>query len=97
MTPSVGNAEGALHLSHDLGLCLPWQSPLLGFAVSGFPIKLPVAEGWTSQCQSCAEQDTAVLSLPLTVLKKTLLHEPCWCPLKEYLIFICPEEWSSSI
>lgn len=26
------------------------------------------------------EQDTAVLSLPLTVLNKALLHEP-WCPL----------------
>lgn len=83
----------------------PWPMTLFalavtssGFAVSVLPVKLPAAEGWTSQCQSTVqEQDTAVLFLPLTVLKIALLLEPWWCPLKGVSdFFICPEEWSKS-
>lgn len=80
--PVWTSVEGALHLSHGLWLCWPWQSPLLGLLCLCSQLSsLQLGAGHHSS-SPVQEQDTAVLFLPLTVLKIALLHEPCWCPLK---------------
>lgn len=83
--PLGPNAKGALHLQHNLLLCLPGQSPLLGLGL--IHVRSSVSRRWRNHNASpFLEQDTAVLFLSLTVLKMDLVD----VHLKDCLFYLVP-------